>query len=122
MFLSPYTAEMEMRRGHRRLGYAVAVAATAATVVLKLLFVPLIGSAIPHQTFIPAVLLAAFYGGFWPGVLATLLGAFIANYAFTPPYYHLEIKSVNAAIALPLFVFTGLMMSALCESLHRTRY
>src|SRR5262249_3256159 len=33
----------------------------------------------------------------------------------------LRIKSVNAAVALPLFVLTGLMMSGLCESLHRTQ-
>ena len=112
---------MEQQRTNRRRGYAIALAATAVTVAARWLLRPVIGDAVPHQSFFPAVLVAAYYGGFRPGLLATLLGAFLANYAFTEPYFTLGIKSVNAAVALPLFLLTGLMMSGLCESLHGTR-
>jgi PAS domain S-box-containing protein len=71
------------------------------------------------MSFFPAVMVAAYYGGFRPGLLATLLGAFIANYAFTKPYFTLGFKGVDYAVALPLFLLTALMMSGLCESLHR---
>src|SRR5207248_4341344 len=71
--------------------------------------------------FFPAVMIAAYYGGFWPGLLATLLGAVAANVVFTEPHYALGIKSINAAVALPLFVLVGAIISGLSESLHRAR-
>jgi PAS domain S-box-containing protein len=73
------------------------------------------------MAFFPAVLVAAYYGGFRPGLLATLLGTFIGNYAFTEPYFAFGIKSLNAAVALPLFLLAGIMVSALCESLYQTQ-
>jgi PAS domain S-box-containing protein len=112
---------MERQRTSRRRGYAIAIVATAVTVAVRWLLRPVLGDAVPHMAFFPAVLVAAYYGGFRPGLLATLLGAFFANYVFTEPHFTLGIKSVNAAVALPLFVLAGLMMSGLCESLHRTQ-
>jgi PAS domain S-box-containing protein len=99
----------------------IALAATAVTVAVRWLLRPVLGDAVPHMAFFPAVLVAAYSGGFRPGLLATLLGAFIANYVFTEPHFTLGYKSVNAAVALPLFVLAGLMMSGVCEFLHRTQ-
>ncbi len=113
---------MNENRRARLVAYGVAVTATAVTVIVRWLLWPVIGDAVPHQAFFPAVMLAAYYGGFWPGFLATILSALSANYFFTPPYYSLEIKSLNAAVAMPLFVLVGSLISALCESLHRTRH
>src|SRR5207302_320878 len=56
-----------------------------------------------------------------PGLLSTLLGALAANYCFTEPRFSLQIKSFNAAVALPLFVLVGVIISGLCELLHRAR-
>ncbi len=99
----------------------IALTATAITVAVRWLLRPAIGDSVPHMAFFPAVLVAAYYGGFRPGLLATLLSAFLAHYMFTEPHFTVGFKSVNAAVALPLFVLTGLMMSGLCESLHRTQ-
>jgi len=74
------------------------------------------------MAFFPAVMLAAYYGGLRPGLLATFLGAVAANVVFTEPHYGLGIKSVNAAVALPHFVLVGTIISGLCESLHRARH
>src|SRR5205807_7189621 len=82
---------------------------------------PALGDAVPHMFFFPAVMIAAYYGGFAPGFLSTLLGTLAANYFFTEPRYTLEWKGVNAAVALPLFVLVGTIISGLCESLHRAR-
>src|SRR5207237_10654012 len=60
-------------------------------------------------------------GGVAPGFLSTLLGTLAANYFFTEPRYTLEWKGVNAAVALPLFVLVGAIISGLSESLHRAR-
>ncbi|MBN9520008.1 response regulator [bacterium] len=105
----------------RRVGYGVALAVTGATFGVRLLLWPVLGDAVPHMAFFPAVTLAAYTGGFRPGLLATALGAVAANVVFTEPHYRLGIKSLNAMFALPLFVLVALIISGLCEALHRAR-
>jgi two-component system, sensor histidine kinase and response regulator len=110
----------ETPRG-RLAAYAVVVVSTAITFAVRLLVWPALGDSVAHMAFFPAVMIAAYYGGFRPGLLATLLGALIANVVFTEPHFSLGVKSLHAAVALPLFVLAGVMISVLCESLHRTR-
>src|SRR6516164_9555795 len=104
---------MHKKRRAQLVAYGVALLATVVTFVVRLLLWPVLGDAVPHMAFFPAVMLAAYYGGFWPGTLATFLGAAAANVAFTEPHYALGIKSLNAAVALPLFVLVGLIISGL---------
>src|SRR5439155_5729933 len=73
------------------------------------------------MTFFPAVMIAAYVGGFWPGLLATLLSAAAANYFLTGQLRSFQVSSVNDAAALVLFVLVGTIISGLCESLHRAR-
>jgi PAS domain S-box-containing protein len=73
------------------------------------------------MTFFPAVMIAAYYGGLWPGLLATTLGALAANSFLMGPIHVLHIRGVNDLPALVLFVLTGAIISGLCESLHRTQ-
>ena len=112
---------MSDRLRSRWIGYAVAVAATAALLGLRLLLWPVLGDAVPNMTFFPAVMIAAYYGGFGPGLLATLLGAVAADYFLVPPYYSFRLGGVNAVVAFPLFLLVGTFISGLCESLHRSR-
>ncbi len=112
---------MDEQRPDRRIGYSVALAATTITFALRLALWPIIGDVVPHMAFLPAVMLAAYVGGFRPGLMATALSAVAANLVFTEPHFHLGIKSLNAAVALPLFLLVGIMMSGVCEALHRTR-
>jgi PAS domain S-box-containing protein len=73
------------------------------------------------MTFIPAILIVAYFGGFWPGLLATVLSALGATYFLVEPLYSLEITSVHDAVALSLLVLVGTIISGLSESLHRAR-
>jgi PAS domain S-box-containing protein len=73
------------------------------------------------MTFFPAVMIAAYFGGFWPGLLATILSAVAANYFLTKLLPTLQFPDVNDLAALILFVFVGTIISGLCESLHRAR-
>jgi PAS domain S-box-containing protein len=109
----------ETRRGPL-FTFGVAVLAVGATLVLRLLLWPELHDVAPHQAFFPAVMIAAYLGGWWPGLLATLLGALTANVVLTPPYFVLGIKNVNAAVALPLYLLVGIIISILMESLHRS--
>jgi len=73
------------------------------------------------MTFFPAVMIAAYFGGFWPGVLATILSALAANYFLTEQFLSFHATNVNNFAALILFVLVGTLISGLCESLHRAR-
>jgi PAS domain S-box-containing protein len=99
----------------------VAVLATFGCLVIRWPLWPLLGNAVPHMTFFPAVMLAAYLGGFWPGLLATVLSAVAANYFFTKQLPSFQVTRVNDVSALILFLLVGTIISGLCESLHRAR-
>jgi len=57
----------------------VAVLAPAVSLLVRWPLWPVLGDYLPHMTFLPAVALAAYYGGLRPGLLATLLSALAAD-------------------------------------------
>jgi PAS domain S-box-containing protein len=73
------------------------------------------------MTFFPAVMITAYVGGFWPGLLATLLGAVAANYLIPQHFPSVQVTPEHQVAALILFVLVGAIISGLCESLHRAR-
>ncbi len=71
-------ARTEFIRSRPLLGHAVAVLLAFGALWVRFA----LGSALngyPLITWFPAVLLAAFLGGFWPGVTASVLGGFLAH-------------------------------------------
>jgi PAS domain S-box-containing protein len=105
----------------RLLPYGVALLATAGCLLARWPLRPVLGDAAPHMIFFPAVMLAAYVGGFWPGVLATALGAAAAVYFLTTQPQCFHGTTVNEVAALALFVLVGTVISGLFESLHRAR-
>jgi PAS domain S-box-containing protein len=110
----------ETRRA-RLVAYSVAVLAPAASLLVRWPLWPVLEDKVPHMTFFPAVMIAAYFGGFWPGLLATVLSAAAANYFLTGQLFYFRVTSVNDLVALILFVLVGTIISGLCESLHRAR-
>src|SRR5438876_9318311 len=105
---------MRERPPPRRVAYGVAVLAMAVTLLVRWLLWPALEDAVPHMFFFPAVMIAAYYGGFGPWLLSTLLGALAASYCFTEPRFSLQIKSFNAAVALPPFALAGGVIRGRC--------
>src|SRR5437870_12260908 len=101
----------------RLVPYGVAVLATAASLLIRWPLRPVLGEAVPHMTFFPAVMIAAYFGGFGPGLLATILSALAANYFLTKQLASLRVSSENDVAALILFVLVGTIISGLCEAL-----
>src|SRR5437660_4816041 len=112
---------MSERPRPRLFAYGVAVLATALSLLIRWPLGPVLGDAVPHMTFFPAVMIAAYFGGFWPGLLATILSAIAANYFLTGQLRSFYVTGVNDIAALILFVLVGTIISGLCESLHRAR-
>src|SRR5258708_31699998 len=117
--LMPLEVRMQERPRHPLAAYGVALVATASSLGVRWPLWPVLGNAVPQMTFFPAVMIAAYFGGFWPGIVATGLSALAANYfvAEQPPAFHFS--RVNDVAAFLLFLLVGTIISALSESLHR---
>jgi PAS domain S-box-containing protein len=102
--------------GARR--YVVAVVAIAASLLLRQLLQPWLGPHVPYLQFFPAILLAAWYGGFGPGALATAVATLASMYFYLPPD-GLAINGAADAISLALFIGTGLAIAGLNDGLRR---
>jgi PAS domain S-box-containing protein len=112
---------MRERPRARLVAFGLAVLATAGCLFIRWPLWPLLKDAVPHLTFFPAVMIAAYFGGLWPGLLATALSGVAANYFLTHHLSSPQGWTVNDAAALILFVLVGTITSGLCESLHRAQ-
>ena len=102
-------------------GYLVAVGATAVAAVLRLALGFALGEQAPFFTFVLAVLVAAWYGGAKPGLLATALGAALAVCLFVRPLPGSWADSSHGASVTALFLVIGVTASWLCGALHAVR-
>jgi K+-sensing histidine kinase KdpD len=106
---------------HSSSGYLIAIAATAVVALVRMEISDTIGDFAPIVAFTISVVVAAWYGGLWPGLLATVLSTLAADYLYTPRHHSFEILTPSGTVALGVFCFAGVLISLLCESLHRTR-
>src|SRR3954447_24028458 len=70
-----------------------------------------LGETSPYTIFIPAVLIAAWYGGFGAGIVATLLAALAGLFFWVEPYYQLRVHSVGELLAVVIFLLVGFVSS-----------
>jgi PAS domain S-box-containing protein len=101
--------------------YGVALGVTGLSLLVRWPLWPVLGNQAPHMTFFPAVMISAYYGGFGPGVLATVLSSLAAHYFLGETQFTFQIGNVHGAVALALFLLVGTVISGLSESLHRMR-
>jgi len=66
--------------------YAVAVIAVAVAFGLRYGIYGTLDHRLPFAFFTPATLVAAWYGGLGPGMLAALTGLLLGDYFFLPPH------------------------------------
>src|SRR5689334_4885116 len=69
--------------------YVFAVGTVAVVTVIKMVFEPFLGTESPYFIYFGAVMGSAWYGGFRPGLVATVLSAFLAHFYFVQPTYEL---------------------------------
>jgi len=101
--------------------YAVAVLCAVFGVLTRMALDPVWGMRLPLITLYPAVAFAAWFGGFRPGLVTTMLCAIAGAYYWFPPTHSLLGKQSADFIALAVFVGVGVLFSALNEALHRRR-
>jgi len=101
--------------------YAIALAAVGLAAALRWGMSGILGTSLPYHFFFAAIMASAWFGGFRPGLFATLLSAVAATTASmaAPPAF--DLTRVRDVVGVGTFVLIGAGISALCENLHRTR-
>lgn len=97
--------------------YGIVLVTFSISAAIRWALIPVFGLALPYITFYPGIMLCAWYGGFWPGVLMTVLGG-AAVITLWPIGTFL---SAIALLSMGLYLFNGVAISGLTEFLHRAR-
>src|SRR5262245_64919486 len=106
----------------RLVGFAVAVLAPGVALLVRLSFDPeVMDERALYITFTPAVAVAAYLGGFRPGLLATALSVLLVQGFLVHPRGSFRVERPGEMVALVFFGLVGVFVSALSESLHRSR-
>jgi PAS domain S-box-containing protein len=87
-------------------GFGLALLLTVAAIGLRVALPDLP----PFLTLYPAVLLSAFVGGRWPGMLAMVIGAIAAWYLFLDPSRSLTLTPWNAAALVGFVIVSSLII------------
>jgi K+-sensing histidine kinase KdpD len=98
----------------------VAIVAPAASTAAGLLLHSSVGYRFPLIAFYPAVMLSAWFGGFWPGMLSTAISIIAVDRLWLAPLRDAQQAAAGDPVALALFFAIGFAISSSSESLHRS--
>ncbi len=101
--------------------YALSILAAMAALALRELLTPLLGENNPYHTVWAAVVFSAWYCGFWPSILTTLLCTLGVWYWFLPPSRSFALDDPRPAMfgMAGFLIFSGFIV-ALGESNRRS--
>jgi signal transduction histidine kinase len=100
------------------IGIGIAILAVLTAYMLRVLGMPVMGDESPFLFFFSALALASWYGGFVPGIIATLMGSISVGFLFLQPV------DATGRIQYPhllhhlVFISTGVLISWLMKRLH----
>jgi len=97
----------------------VAVAIVVAATLIRWLFSPLLGDNVPFITYFLAVVIAAWYGGIRPALVATGLSCVAAWFFFVPHYASFAIEDAADLVGLLVFLVTGSAIAVLGGRMRR---
>jgi two-component system sensor kinase FixL len=100
--------------------YGMALLLVAASLAIRLPFAPVLGAKVPFLQFFPAILLAAWWGGLGPGLVAVATCAVVAVRFFLPPVSSMALADPSDAVSLLLFVASGAGISWFGHRLRRS--
>jgi PAS domain S-box-containing protein len=100
----------------------IVAAAVALSTLVRFLLDPFLGSTSPLITFFLGVSVCAWYGGFRPGMAATVVGLIVGDFLFHAPRLHVSLFSNRANSARTIaFLFVGIAFSVIAEQLRQER-
>ena len=118
--MSPQTTRSKPRPAWAR--YGVAVGSVILGWLAREALTPVVGqTALPFIFFFPAVAIAAWYGGCWPGVLAAVLSTAAAAWFFIEPIHTFAVGTLSDVAALAAFLISSGFIIGAMEAMHRAR-
>ena len=99
--------------------YLVALLAAAAAILLRVAFDPVWGIKLPYITLFPAIMLSAWFGGMWAGIVTTIVTGIAAVYFWIEPARSWKVADSSELIGLSVFLFVGIVISVLNEASRR---
>jgi two-component sensor histidine kinase len=96
--------------------YGLAVLSVTLAILLRIAADSIVSASVTFTTFFIAIVIAAFAGGFWPGMVAVVLSAVSGWYLFLPPAFSFALEQPEA-FALLLFVIVGSIAVAMVSGL-----
>jgi PAS domain S-box-containing protein len=104
------------------LGYLIAAGAVVAATFMHLLVDAYVRDTLMFTIYFAAVVVAAWYGGFWPGIFATLLSCVAADFFFLEPRYSfgIPLSDTDDWLVIVTFFLVGVTVAGFSEALHRS--
>jgi signal transduction histidine kinase len=99
--------------------YLFAVMVIVVVTIIKMSLPDLIGREVPVSMYLGAVMVAAWFGGTGPGLLATLLGTVTGYYWFIRPYGTWGLEDAASGVRVITGAIEGAVISLLTGALHR---
>ncbi len=101
---------------------AVAVASTATAVAVRLFFLPHLGTNLTYLTFFPAVILAAFLGGYRSGLITTFLSIPLALFFWNEPVGRIVYRDLASLLDDLVFLVCGLLVTLAARATHHAQW
>jgi PAS domain S-box-containing protein len=99
----------------------VGILAAVIAAAIRWQFLGDLGLRAAFVTFYPAVAVAALYGGFITGMLATIVSAALANYFWMEPVGQFAITNIADLLGMVIFLAGGTLLSYLAEATYRAQ-
>jgi PAS domain S-box-containing protein len=105
----------------RWLPYLVALAAVCAALALRAALDPWLGPRVPYITMFGAIIVAAWYGGAGPALLAAAAAWIAAQLRFVEPRGQLNLRGVQDAIEIVAYAVSSLLIAGLGGAMQSAR-
>src|SRR5262245_7810438 len=105
---------------HTLTHYVLAAAAVAIAILIRFLLDPFFPAGVPFITFFFAVMVAAWYGGLGPALVAAVLSTLAADYFFIVPAGSFKLTPTYAVV-LAVFSLEAVGIALLSGQLHRAK-
>jgi PAS domain S-box-containing protein len=101
--------------------YLVALAAVAAALALRAALDPWLGARVPYITLFGAIIVAAWYGGAGPAILAAASAWIAVQLLFIEPRWQIQLRGVEALIEVVAYGVSSLLIAGLGGAMQSAR-